>query len=589
MGVLIVVCPRPGRPAIVAERLRSAALRLAPPEMPIREPMLLETAGVVAAVANPTDEGVWLHDNEDQPGGDTPGGGAAVGGLFGDNGSWWHAKSAAPEGTYALARWDAHVVELVADICGSRTIWYALTQDVFLASTSQRALVMLLGSFELLPEATACFLSSGTLGPTVSWDARIRRVPPDARAVLDRASWRVTVHETAPEFGSATGDNEVEVGHLREAIATTCGDLNLDLERWVLPLSGGHDSRTILAFLVQNGSRPRCVTWTTRASLRNPLSDASIARVVARHYHVEHELLYLDASRNGLETTLQRFVAANEGRNDEIAGYLDGFALWRDLALAGVQGIIRGDEPFGLHRRRMGVDDGRRHVGGATPDDYPEGHPLHSLELARPSWPARLQKSPQEQLSDYCHRLSQQGFLPTVLAGLAGPKALYLETVNPLASRLIVRTARLLPPKLRDHARAYQRIVDGLNPFVPYARFASTLPVPDLLVQPDLLELCVRELVSPAMQRILAGDRPLHVLTAMSSATGERRDVRTILKALTREASGALPTRLAVELAPPWRGPESLPAAKLAFRALLASRTVSLFEEDAWALAGSAR
>ena len=100
---------------------------------------------------------------------------------------------------------------------------------------------------------------------------------------------------------------------------------------------------------MRNGLRPRCVTWTTRASLRNPLSDASIARVLARSATASStSLLYLDGPDADLETTLPRFVAANEGRNDEIAGYLDGFALWRDLALAGVQGIIRGDESFGL-------------------------------------------------------------------------------------------------------------------------------------------------------------------------------------------------------------------------------------------------
>ena len=115
--------------------------------------------------------------------------------------------------------------------------------------------------------------------------------------MLDREAWRVTLREAPFELSQAEGDAEADVARLRDAIAATCGSLNLDLERWVLPLSGGHDSRTLLAFLVENGLRPRCVTWTTRASLRNPLSDASIARVLARRYHVEHELLFLDERR----------------------------------------------------------------------------------------------------------------------------------------------------------------------------------------------------------------------------------------------------------------------------------------------------
>ena len=67
--------------------------------------------------------------------------------------------------------------------------------------------------------------------------------------------------------------------------------------------------------------------------------------------------------------------------------------VWRDLALAGVQGIIRGDESFGPASRPMQAEAGRRQVGGATPDDYPSGHVLHSLALAAQTWPKRLRTS----------------------------------------------------------------------------------------------------------------------------------------------------------------------------------------------------
>ncbi|HJW74483.1 MAG TPA: hypothetical protein VJ787_02265, partial [Thermoleophilia bacterium] len=50
---------------MAAESLRRAALRLAPPEVPLREPSLLESTGVAAAIANPTVEGVWLHGGPD--------------------------------------------------------------------------------------------------------------------------------------------------------------------------------------------------------------------------------------------------------------------------------------------------------------------------------------------------------------------------------------------------------------------------------------------------------------------------------------------------------------------------------------------
>ena len=53
---------------------------------------------------------------------------------------WSQPGTDAPEGTYAMLRTDARRVELLEDYCGSRTLWYAQTHDIFVASTSQRAI-----------------------------------------------------------------------------------------------------------------------------------------------------------------------------------------------------------------------------------------------------------------------------------------------------------------------------------------------------------------------------------------------------------------------------------------------------------------
>ena len=573
MADLIVVCPR--RPDLPAgeDRLRGAALRLAPPELPLREPLLLESDGVSAAVANPTTEGVRLRE-----------GGVWLGGLFGEPGSWWQVGGSRPEGTYALVRWDADKVEVEVDICATRTLWYTLADDAFLVSTSQRALVALLGSFELLPEATAGFMATGSPGPGLSWDARLHPVPSDTRVTLDRAAWRVREDQAPYVLEVAPGDADDHVRRLREAMATTLGTLNADLDRWVLTISGGLDSRALLAFLVEAGVRPRCVTWTTRASLRNPLSDASIARRVARHYGVDHEPLILDDADADPDTILSRFVAADEGRNDEMAGYLDGFALWRRLTLAGVEGMVRGDQSMGGRWRPRSVQDVRYANAGATPDDYPDGHLLRRLGLAKQHWPERLALHSGERLADYGVRLEQQCCIPVFLAGLNEAKARYMEVLNPLLSREIIGVIRSLPPELSDRAQAYTRIVHGLDRTIPYARFVSTRPLSDFLGSPEFLELAVRELASPATERVLPGDGALRVLTAMTM-TAPQESARDRLRSLVKEAHILLPYRLADRLYPGWAGPESLAPVDLAFRTLLATRTIAMFEEDARALA----
>lgn len=597
MADMILACVRDGRPGVAADDVRRAALRLAPPELPPREPLLLESAGVVVAVANPTAEGVRLHaaavrlegdGRRDHDAGPPDGASSAccLGVLIGRDDAWWRVSADPPEGTYCLARWDVGTIELVSDICASRTLWYALTDDLFVASTSQRAVVTLLRSFELLPAATAGYMAVGSPGPGVSWDARLDWVPSDARATLDRAAWRVTERRTPYVLEQAPGDDETHVGRVSDAITATCQGLDIDAGRWALTMSGGLDSRVLLAYLLESGVRPRCVTWTARGSLRNPVSDVSIAKQVARRNGVDLEVLVIDDAEIDVETVLTRFVAADECRNDELAGYLDGLALWRDLTLSGVQGVIRGDQSMGGRWRPRTYDSARFANAGARPVDYPEGHLLRRLGLAEQRWPEYLRNEPGETLADYGVRLEQQCCLPVFLGGLSALKARYVEIANPFLSRRCIGVVRSLPYGLRDRAQAYSRIAHRLQPTIPYARVDSTAPVSDLLERPEFVELAVRELGDPEMERVVPGDGRMQILIGMAT-TEPPAGAKAHVRAAVKSARLLLPYRVADRLYPGWKGPEALGAVDLALRAVLAKRMIALFEEDAAALASA--
>ena len=183
-------------------------------------------------------------------------------------------------------------------------------------------------------------------------------------------------------------------------------------------------------------------------------------------------------------------------------------------------------------------------------------------------------------------RLEQQCCIPVFLAGLNEAKARYMEVLNPLLSRQIIGVIRSLPPELSDRAQAYTRIVHGLDRTIPYARYVSTRSLSDFLESPEFLELAVRELASPATERVLPGDAALRVLTAMTM-TAPAESVRSRLKALMKDARVVMPFRLADRLYPGWAGPEDLAPVDLAFRTLLATRTIAMFEEDARALAAA--
>ncbi len=343
-------------------------------------PRLIERRGLRAVVVNPSDEGVHVAE-----------GGVLLGGVIGESGDWGTIGATPPDGTYVLVRFSDESVELLNDMTASRALWYACDGDRFIVSTSQRAAVALLGDLDLDQAAVSWLLTSGTLGPDCSWDRRVRRLPPDSGLTLDRRAWRFDLDRDPLAFEPVARRRDQHLKLLRDAVAWSCEALAVDTDRWLLPLSGGLDSRVILAFMVRGGRRPRCITWTTRRSQRNPLSDAVIARLVARRSHVEHEYAFLDdVSRDGA-AALQRFVEVGEGGTDEFAAYTDGCAMWSAFFDAGLCGIIRGDDPLGVRRRAASVLSARRDGVGSMIADYPEGHLVRRLGLAEQDLPQRLE------------------------------------------------------------------------------------------------------------------------------------------------------------------------------------------------------
>ena len=575
MADFILACVREGRTGRLPtlEQLEQVASLLAPSNISPRPTRLIETHGLRAAIVNPTENGVRVAE-----------GGLLLGGVIGQAGRWWDVASEPPDGTYALARYSGATVELLSDATASRTLWYARDEERLVVSTSQRAVVALLGDFDLDPAAVSWLLSSGSLGPECSWDSRLRRLPGDARLVLDRRTWLVTLEQRPGVFEPVARHREEHLGLLRDAIAWSCSALDIDTDRWLLPLSGGLDSRMILAFMARSGRPPRCVTWTTRESLRNPMSDAFIARLVARRFGAEHDYALLGNSQKVDGAALQHFVEAGEGGTDEFAAYVDGLAMWGGFFAAGVSGVIRGDEPLGARRRAASLVGARRAGAGTMVADYPEGHLIRRLGLVDQDWPERLKPRSDEGFEPYRDRMSHEGMIPKALAPLSELKCRYLEVVNPLLSRRILAVVRTFPDELRMYGRAFSAIVDRESRPIPYARFAST-PAPSwYLADEGIVTAIVAELTSDAAQSLLSEEAALTLLAAMASPSHSPAMVRSRVIAVMKVLRVALPSHVAYRLTPRYQGPEPLTAMQLAFRATIASKTVALLGRDAVAL-----
>ena len=557
MSKLLVVCTRTGAP-LPAARIAHACALMGADNLPASQPEMLSAPGLVVALVPPS--------------GLVPRKGTSIclGQMFGPSDGWHEPGGAVPDGTFALLRASDARLELVSDMVGSRSVFYALEGDLFVASSSQRAIVAVLGSFEPDPRALPWMLSAGSLGPEAAWDARIRRLGADARVTLDRATWRLERSQRPAVFAPERRPAREQAARLAEAIGWTCDRLDLSAGSWCLPLSGGVDSRALLLHLARR-LRVRCITWGLESSLADPENDASVASAIARAVGAPHQYLPTDRPDEPVDVIFGRFLANGDGCVDHIGAYTDGFAIWRHLHGESVAGIIRGDEGCGWEHVVL-EPDVRRVVGASMLSDFFSRRQLEALGLPEQTWPADLARAPGESLPTWRDRLYHTYRIPVVLAALTDLKSPYVEVVNPLLSRAILEVVRTLPDRLRTEKKLFRKHVEALSPPVPFARRSAIGRVQALLGAALFLDLARREIALGAeegsLPRALA--EYLTVNLPIPEARKARDQRETLLRRVVVAVRESLP-RSAHSALRAFR-PRLPTFGSLAFRAAIVSR-----------------
>lgn len=499
MAKFLLVCAR-GAAAPPADRIVRACRRLVPDHLAPAAPRLVSRPGLALAVVGPAAD-LPAHDAS-----------LCLGRTFGAPERWWLPGAPLPEGSFALVRSDAARVEVATDAVASRSVFVAATDRLFVASTSQRAIVAVLGGFRLSPVAVSWMLSSGTLGPGGSWDARVRRLGADERVVLDRAAWKVTSERRPIAFEASGVGEAVHAARLREAVLSTVDELVLPAG-WCLPLSGGYDSRLLLLRLARRHPIP-CVTWGTAAALADPASDAHVAARLAEHVGVPHAYYPVDGAAERVETVLERFLVNGEGCVDHLPAYLDGFALWRRLHDAAFRGIVRGDEGFGWEPAATEAE-ARRAVGATTLADHWPAGSLRAFGLAEQPWPAELRRGSGETVPAWRDRLYHAFRIPVVLASLSDLKASYVELVNPFLARRVLEVVRMLPDGLRTEKRLFRRLVESLSPPIPFATRAAIPDLDGFALGPAFLALARDEVAAAREEGTLPAPFADHLLATL--------------------------------------------------------------------------
>lgn len=562
MSRLLYVCLRdPSRMATTPRAVATILERLRPDNLPRVAPKILSSGGILAAVSDGSDL-VAVRDT------------CLAAGLLVEPGAWERPGTGRPDGAYALFRGNDATVEIVSDTLASRTVWYAMTDEMFVAATSQRAIVALLRDFDFNPAVIPWMLSTGTLGPGFSWDKRIRHVPGATTVTLDRAKWTLReLTEPARFPGDLADDHECR---LSDVLTRVVGAARVADPCWAITLSGGIDSRVLLGRL-QDTTGLRAVTWGLRSSKGDPVNDAQVARQLAEHFGLEHLYFETDLTEEPLDRFFARFVANGEGRIDKISGYADGFQLWSHMVQVGIRGIVRGDQVFG-HRTVLELQHVPVRIGMTLWSDFAGVPPLDHFDLPSQTFPDSLAQRTGESLDTWRDRLQQQFRAPFVYGALSDLKLPYVEVLSPLLADSLVELIRRLPDAQRTNKALLRRIAGAVAPSVPFARSGAVLSPGGLLKSPRVVEFLRENISGEGAQSPVPRKFIDFAIAGLEEAS-----------ASPRRSPGRRIRHVARTLAPTWvirrrkrvvRAPQ-LDHNRLAFRAFLLSQATRVLADDA--------
>lgn len=432
---------------------------------------------------------------------------------------WEVPLSDFPDGSYGLFRENDDYLEVVSDPSASRTLWYYFDDSLFISSTSQRAIVMFLGGFVFDKRIIPWMLSTGSLGPALSWDMRIRRLGPDSSVILDKTSWSISINQKPIIFTEKQRTDTEHQRILTEAIRKTVKSLNeIDFNEWVLPLSGGYDSRAIICFLIENrmpAKDLKTITWGLKESINQKGNDAKVAKKLADTIGVPHKYYHTNISSEPIEKVIDRFLLCGEGRVDHLSGYMDGLEIWSKLYEDGVKGIIRGDEGFGWSSVTSELTV-KESVGCMQCSDYSNlTNVISDFGLSAQKLPDELEIREDESLEQWRDRLYHSYRLPTILAALSDIKFSFVEQINPLLSGFILNRARELPDRLRTDKALFKKIVNTIGPNIEYAKFGANADPKDILRNSEAVDLFKRKIGSEYARILLSHDLVDYILNSI--------------------------------------------------------------------------
>ena len=336
--------------------------------------------------------------------------------------------------------------------------------------------------------ALAFYLSMGYLPPGRTHLREIRGLSP-ASVLSGRAggtSWSAPTSRRYWDYGFSDHVEDRGRDHymkgIEERLAETVGSQVHSGERIGICLSGGHDSRGVLAAIPPTRAHLESVTWGWNPEADG--CDAQVARQVAERAGLTHRFLPLDPE--ALPRHASDWVWITDGALEGVYNYPQGADIFRGLATE-FDVLIRGDQSF--VKWPYGVPDDR--VAQAAIGVYPfEWHgiydalirpePLVQLNVAgrrvHEEISARLRSHhPLDRKDEYFYEVH----LFAKMNALNYLKSLAIPIRNPLIDRRFLELVQTFPRTLRRGKGLYRTVIATRFPQfgdVPFAHRTNLIP-----------------------------------------------------------------------------------------------------------------
>jgi hypothetical protein len=451
------------------QKSRSFFDRITPKNITPNKELVVETDLSFSAILNPT-KAVKCENNN-----------LMIGLDFEKDKNCWKDFGSIPEGNYIIKRENKKFIEFATDYQATKSLWFYFDDKLFICSSSQRFIIYLLGDFNINEQAVYWMLSSGTLGLYNSWDKRIQSLPAATILKLNKLNWNIYVNTQTILFESNNKPLSVNLEIMDSILNETFNYIKPDGIKLLLSMTGGFDSRTNFLYLKKKNIMPDITTIGVRETVFYKYSDLYCAKQFAEKYGLKWLPYYTEWDFDKLDHFFDQFIGLGEGRLDLLERCFSGnewmvdvFDQGYDIIVNGMEGFSGGrpfsSERINLQSRKLFMLKDYRNFSDMNMVEKQKLHEDLEKKSEDKTWP------------QYYHRLKQLFFNPYADSALNEILNCYVDTINPLLTKSMVRFIRKLPDSQRIEKAIAKKLVLRMDDSkIPFSNQLSVYPTKDLV------------------------------------------------------------------------------------------------------------